>query len=458
MSKTLNEIAKELQNENKKINLIYAFNGSGKTRLSKEFQNLISQKNNQPEDSGFKNKKILYYSAFTEDLFFWDNDLNKNLEHTLNIQPNQFTDWILREQGKEKNIIDNFQRYTNNKLTPKFNENYSQVTFSFERGNDVKEDNIKISKGEESCFIWSIFYSLFEQVISVLNIAEPEERDTQDFNELEYIFIDDPVSSLDENHLIELAVNISSLIKDSESNLGFIITTHNPLFYNILYNELSRLKRCGNFRLEKMEDNTHNLWKQNNDSPFAYQVHLIDKLESIFKQEIQIKEFLKEIKHEYKNKVESILKKELNDNELSEFYRLINNLKINNSFYIRKNYVNNKGNKDNKGHSFTLSLFKEKEIKECEVEKYHFNLIRNILEKLATFLGYRDMKDVLPQDGSGPDPYMNRIVNLSSHSKHSGEETILISDNDKIVLKGLIQHLTKEYKFRSKFIKLGDTI
>ncbi|THA07341.1 anticodon nuclease, partial [Rodentibacter pneumotropicus] len=72
------------------------------------------------------------------------------------------------------------------------------------------------------------------------------------------------------------------------------------------------------------------------------------------------------------------------------------------------------------------------------------------------FRGYREMKDMLPQDGSGPDPYMNRIVNLSSHSKHSGEETILISDNDKRVLKRLIEHLTERYKFRSKFIKLGN--
>ena len=450
MSKKLEDIARELieKNSNSKVKLIYAFNGSGKTRLSKEFQKLISPKNEEDISLGFKDKKIIYFSAFTEDLFFWNNDLEKDSTRTLNIQPNQFTDWILRVQGQENNIVSNFQRYTNNKLTPKFNENYSQVTFSFERGNDVKEDNIKISKGEESCFIWSIFYSLFEQIISVLNIVEPTQRETQDFNNLKYIFIDDPVSSLDENHLIELAVNISRLIKESESDLKFIITTHNPLFYNILCNEFSRLsKGCKKFRLEKMEGDNHNLYSQINDSPFAYQVHLIDKLESIFKQEIQIKEFLKEIKHGYKNKVKNILKKDaLNDNDLSEFYRLISNRTMSSLFYIRKNYI---------GNEFTLSLFKEKEIKECEVEKYHFNLIRNILEKLATFLGYREMKDMLPQDGSGPDPYMNRIVNLSSHSKHSGEETILISDNDKRVLKGLVEHINTKYNFRSKFIKLG---
>lgn len=136
----------------------------------------------------------------------------------------------------------------------------------------------------------------------------------------------------------------------------------------------------------------------------------------------------------------------MNDNDLSEFYSLIRNQTIIGPFYIRKNHVEN---------GFTLSLFKEKEITECEVEKYHFNLIRNILEKLATFLGYQEMKDMLPQDRSGPDPYMNRIVNLSSHSKHSGEETTLMSDNEKRVLKGLIEHINTKYNFRSKFIKLG---
>lgn len=74
------------------------------------------------------------------------------------------------------------------------------------------------------------FYSLLEQIIDVLNVAEPSDRETNQFDQLEYVFIDDPVSSLDDNHLIELAVNLAELIKSNESDLKFIITTHNPLF------------------------------------------------------------------------------------------------------------------------------------------------------------------------------------------------------------------------------------
>ncbi|QSZ38268.1 anticodon nuclease [Actinobacillus pleuropneumoniae] len=98
MSKTLLDIAKELKNNDKKVQLIYAFNGTGKTRLSKIFKELIVPKNkNDDSESELARHKILYYNAFTEDLFYWDNDLAGDKEPKLKIQPNTFTDWVLRE-------------------------------------------------------------------------------------------------------------------------------------------------------------------------------------------------------------------------------------------------------------------------------------------------------------------------------------------------------------------------
>ena len=44
MSKSLTEIAQQLKDANKKVQLIYAFNGTGKTRLSREFKQLIAPK------------------------------------------------------------------------------------------------------------------------------------------------------------------------------------------------------------------------------------------------------------------------------------------------------------------------------------------------------------------------------------------------------------------------------
>ena len=95
MGQSLNEIAQKLRDTDKKVQLIYAFNGVGKTRLSREFKELISPKN--PDDELEDTKiKILYYNAFTEDLFYWVNDDSKKLK----IQSNGFTDWILKEQGQ----------------------------------------------------------------------------------------------------------------------------------------------------------------------------------------------------------------------------------------------------------------------------------------------------------------------------------------------------------------------
>jgi len=362
MGKSLREIAQYLKND-KKVQLIYAFNGTGKTRLSKEFEKLIPPniKIDDAEQSYFTDKKVLYYNSFTEDLFYWGNGKD-DTGPVLKIQENKFTRFILEEQGKDHSVITNFQHYTRNKLEPKFSENFDSVTFSFKRGNDEPPENIKISKGEESNFIWSIFFSFFDAVITILG-TEPEKRETQEFNQLEYVFIDDPVSSLDENHLIELAVDLAKLIKSNTSELKFIITTHNPLFYNVLCNELKHNKR---YILKKLEDGTYELTDQKNDSPFSYHLHLRDEL-----------------------------KKAIDTNMLY---------------------------------------------------KYHFNFLRNILEKTSTFLGYNNWVDLLPQtNDKHHNPYESRIINLSSHSKHSTEEVADLPDDQKRVLKYLFKDINKRF-------------
>ena len=292
MAKTLTEIARQLKDADHKVQLIYAFNGSGKTRLSREFKHLIAPKNQSAELDdeivvALPRKKILYYSAFTEDLFYWDNDLTRDAAPRLRIQPNSFTDWLialLRELGQDSNIVRYFQHYANDKLTPHFSEDFSEITFSLERGDDESSGPLKISKGEESNFIWSVFYTLLDQAIGTLNVAEPDDRETREFDELEYVFIDDPVSSLDESHLIELAVNLATLIKESPKALKFVITTHSPLFYNVLHNELKLAqegKKKGCYLLERLADGSFDLNVKYGDSnrSFSYHLHLRKTLE-----------------------------------------------------------------------------------------------------------------------------------------------------------------------------------
>lgn len=335
MGKTLPEIAQQLKGADKKVQLIYAFNGTGKTRLSREFKQLIGPKDDgdgEGDQVELSRNKILYYNAFTEDLFYWDNDLEEDAEPKLRIQPNTFTDWVLKDQGQDMNVITTFQRYTNDKLTPRFNAErtekdkdgkdvtiraFSEVTFSMERGDATHSGNLKISKGEESNFIWSIFFCLLEQVISVLNVAEPADRETNQFDKLEYIFIDDPVSSLDENHLIQLAVALAQLIKSSASDIKFIVSTHSQSFYNVLYNEVG--VKSG-LILSRFDDGTFALEEKFGDSnkSFSYHLHI-------------------------------------------------------------KNLI-------------------EQAVAENNVQRYHFALLRNLYEKTASFLGFRSWTDLLPGD------------------------------------------------------------
>jgi hypothetical protein len=400
MSKAITEIAKQLKDANKKVQLIYAFNGTGKTRLSRAFREPVSPKNTDDEN-GYETeqsrRKFLYYNAFTEDLFYWDNDLTQDAEPKIKIQPNSFTDWILRERG-DTDIVKNFQRYTNDKLTPLFQEKdvvkagkktgektYPEVVFSLGTGTE-RSGNLKISKGEESNFIWSIFFTLFQEVVSILDEPSKDKRESNDFDQLEYVFIDDPVSSLDDNHLIELAVDLASLVKSSKSDLKFVITTHSPLFYNVLCNELSNKvyqqqpddtykltynpnKEFKKHRLEKQADGLFKLTEQPTDSPFSYHLFLLSELQGA--------------------------------------------------------------------------------LKSGQVKKYHFSFLRNILEKLATFLGHNRWPALLPKTADGKsDSFANRILNLSSHSAHAGEEIADIEDKDKEKLDDLVKYLIQTYGFR----------
>ena len=109
MGVSLTDIARKLKDNGKKVQLIYAFNGIGKTRLSKTFRLLVATKNDiDIEQTGLASKKIIYYNAFTEDLFYWDNDLENDVDLKLKIHSNSFTGWVFDEHGQAKTFIDYF--------------------------------------------------------------------------------------------------------------------------------------------------------------------------------------------------------------------------------------------------------------------------------------------------------------------------------------------------------------
>lgn len=65
--KNIKDIANQLFQLPQTISLIYAFNSTGKNKLSVEYKE-ITKANNGGNHSG------VYYNAYSEDLFVWDND------------------------------------------------------------------------------------------------------------------------------------------------------------------------------------------------------------------------------------------------------------------------------------------------------------------------------------------------------------------------------------------------
>ena len=162
------------------IFLLYALNATGKTRLSKYFQDK------------YKNK-VFCYNAFTEDLFNWNNEDDN---YSLKFNPDNLIFKAIKDEGLDRELTNNYQKFTGSKIEPTIHFKKNQITFGIYSGGDAGNDQIKISRSEESIFIWSLFYTVLADVIDTLK-NDPSNRLT-DFKYFEYIVIDDPVSSIDD--------------------------------------------------------------------------------------------------------------------------------------------------------------------------------------------------------------------------------------------------------------------
>lgn len=148
---TLPKLVTRLRDDLNNVNyvLLFAYNGTGKTRLSMEFKN--AGKKDGSSDT-------LYFNAYTEDLFFWDNDLENDTERYLRLNTASRFFSGFKELALEEKIFSYLERYANFD----FKIDYEQWLISFSRG---EEENIKISRGEENIFIWCIFLAICTLVI-----------------------------------------------------------------------------------------------------------------------------------------------------------------------------------------------------------------------------------------------------------------------------------------------------
>ncbi|MEM9470008.1 MAG: AAA family ATPase, partial [Pseudomonadota bacterium] len=217
---TIDIIVNHLRTElkSKKTILLFAYNGTGKTRLSMAFKE-------QGKKDG--DRDTLYFNAFTEDLFSWDNDLDGDSERKLKLNKDSEFFKGLDELEMDNRIRPFLNRYVD--FDFRIDTDEWVVRFSRELKTDDSTEifeNIKVSRGEENIFIWCFF-------LAVVQLAM--DKDIEAYSWVKYIYIDDPISSLDENNAVAVAHHLAQLLKEKENMLKTIISSHHTLFFNVLH-------------------------------------------------------------------------------------------------------------------------------------------------------------------------------------------------------------------------------
>lgn len=259
--------------------LVFAYNGTGKTRLSYDFAH-YGREENVPQHT-------LYYNAYTEDLFTWDNDLENNTDHHLMI--NQGSSLIQGLAGY--NFTESLRKYLGVFTDIDFDFHYSEdnpdlpdyVVFNKTVGDDTFE-SIKVSRGEERLFVWCFFRCILDQVIG----------GNDAYKGIEYIYIDDPMSSLDDNNVIAFASQLYKVIRDSrkqEDNakragkedfrrIKFVVSSHHSLFFHVMLHGLSDDAKLGRYYLHRDKDSDELVLKSMSDkAPFYYNVAMMCEIQ-----------------------------------------------------------------------------------------------------------------------------------------------------------------------------------
>lgn len=272
--KTLGKVAERLRadlNDHYFV-LLFAYNGTGKTRLSMEFKDKSKKRKKSPVTD------TLYYNAFTEDLFHWNNDLENDTERHLIINRDSRFFEGFRELALEEKIFNFLERYADFNFTINYddwnivfrkqvkNRKYRPET---EEPEYITQENIKVSRGEENIFIWCIFLAICELAID----------GAESYSWVKFIYIDDPISSLDDNNAIAVASDLAQLLKKGKDKVKVVISSHHSLFFNVMYNELRNIEHKSHF-LHKNDTDGYIL-RATDDTPFFHHVALLTELKKV---------------------------------------------------------------------------------------------------------------------------------------------------------------------------------
>lgn len=354
----------DLNGGNQDFVLLYAYNGTGKTRLSMEFKDAGKRKSKGQPDT-------LYFNAFTEDLFSWDNDLESDSERRLHINADSKFFKGLKDLALDERIGYYLGRYSDFL----FDIDYDQWTISFRKGDSR---HIKVSRGEENIFIWCVFMAICERVIDGL----------ETYAWVKYLYIDDPITSLDDNNAIAVASDLAKLLRKAKSRtrpevvvidgpgevdnpprmvpapIKAVVSSHHALFFNVVCNELKK-DAHKKYLLQRPERGTAYTLRATDDTPFFHHVSMLAEL--------------------------------------------------------------------------------QKAAQGGTLYTYHFNMLRSILEKTATFFGRDDFSACI--HGLDDAELFARALNLLSHGKYDIYQPSQMVDDNKKMFRQILDAFLRRYEF-----------
>jgi hypothetical protein len=326
--------------KNRDFVLLYAYNGTGKTRLSMAFKDAGKGESGVERDT-------LYFNAFTEDLFHWDNDLSGDSQRQLKINSDSRFFLGFQELALEEKIFAYLERYADFD----FRIDYENWMITFSRDG---VDNIKVSRGEENIFIWCIFLAICELTMD----------GDEAYNWVRFIYIDDPISSLDDNNAIAVASDLAQLLKKGRDRVKTVISSHHGLFFNVMCNEFKTLPHKKYFLHRGSTPDRYTL-QATDDTPFFHHVAMLSELQ-----------------------------------QAAESGRLYT---------------------------------------------HHFNMLRSILEKTATFFGFNDFSACI--QGVDDEVLYARALNLLSHGRYSVYEPREMVGDTKELFRRILNAFLERYRF-----------
>lgn len=341
--------------------LMYAYNRTGKTRLSMEFKDEGKRKYKGMADT-------LYFNAFTEDLFTWDNDLDGDAVRRLQLNPNSTFFNGLRDLALDETIAGYLNRYAEFE----FDIDYATWKVSFRKG---EAENIKISRGEQNIFIWCLFMAICERMLD----------GHVSYQSNKYLYIDDPISSLDDNNAIAVACDLAQLLRRAASRrdqnavpapIKVVFSSHHALFFNVICNEIGRAKEGE----PRVTHKRYFLHRPNGDGAYT-----------------------------------------LRATEDTPFFHHVASL---------------------------AELQLAAEPGTGKLYTFHFNALRSIMEKTASFFGHADISFCLKALNNGEDRALyNRGLNLLSHGKYAIHEPTEMGEDNKELFRRILEDFTTKFQF-----------